>query len=145
MKDLIKTTTITLTALFLSVILLSAQEHNHKHGDDKGSHKHQIVDTKKIDKNNDGVIYECPMKCEDASDKPGECSKCGMDLKKVPVNKSSSKKHMTPKMENHSSHNNIDKNGDGFVYECPMKCEDASDKAGECSKCGMDLKKVPVN
>ncbi len=26
--------------------------------------------------------YECPMKCEPASDKPGECSKCGMKLKK---------------------------------------------------------------
>ncbi|MDA3862095.1 MAG: heavy metal-binding domain-containing protein [Melioribacteraceae bacterium] len=28
------------------------------------------------------VSYECPMKCEPASDKPGECSKCGMELKK---------------------------------------------------------------
>lgn len=26
-------------------------------------------------------------------------------------------------------------------YECPMKCEPASAKAGECSKCGMELKK----
>ncbi|MCK5457444.1 MAG: hypothetical protein KAI45_09990 [Melioribacteraceae bacterium] len=28
------------------------------------------------------VSFECPMKCEPASDKPGECSKCGMELKK---------------------------------------------------------------
>ncbi len=28
------------------------------------------------------VSYECPMKCEPASNKPGECSKCGMELKK---------------------------------------------------------------
>lgn len=28
------------------------------------------------------VSYECPMKCEAASDKPGECSKCGMKYKK---------------------------------------------------------------
>ncbi len=30
---------------------------------------------------------------------------------------------------------------DGVSYECPMKCEPASSEAGECSKCGMDLKK----
>jgi len=30
----------------------------------------------------EGISYECPMKCEPASSKPGECSKCGMDLKK---------------------------------------------------------------
>lgn len=29
------------------------------------------------------VKYECPMKCEPASDKPGKCSKCKMELKKV--------------------------------------------------------------
>ncbi|NOX67044.1 MAG: hypothetical protein GXO85_14930 [Chlorobi bacterium] len=37
----------------------------------------------------------------------------------------------------------LDKNQDGFIYECPMKCE-AGDQAGECSKCGMELKKVSV-
>jgi hypothetical protein len=26
------------------------------------------------------------------------------------------------------------------MYECPMKCEPATDKAGKCGKCGMDLK-----
>ncbi len=148
MKNLIKTTAITLTVMLLSAIILSAQEHNNKHGDKKDGHKHQTVDTKKIDKNNDGIIYECPMKCEEASDKAGECSKCGMDLKEISIKNSSSKKHskhMNHETENHSSHSSIDKNGDGFVYECPMKCEDASDKAGECSKCGMNLKKVPTN
>ena len=25
------------------------------------------------------------------------------------------------------------------TYECPMKCEPASAKAGKCSKCGMNL------
>ena len=25
------------------------------------------------------------------------------------------------------------------MYECPMKCEPASAKAGKCGKCGMDL------
>ena len=26
------------------------------------------------------------------------------------------------------------------MYECPMKCEAPTDKAGKCGKCGMDLK-----
>lgn len=26
-----------------------------------------------------------------------------------------------------------------MTYECPMKCEPASDHAGKCGKCGMDL------
>jgi hypothetical protein len=26
------------------------------------------------------------------------------------------------------------------MYECPMKCEPATAKAGKCGKCGMDLK-----
>ena len=25
------------------------------------------------------------------------------------------------------------------MYECPMKCETATAKAGKCGKCGMDL------
>ena len=37
----------------------------------------------------------------------------------------------------------LDLNKDGYIYECSMKCE-TSDNAGECSKCGMDLKKVSV-
>ena len=57
------------------------------------------------------------MKCEPASDKPGKCSKCGMDLKKI---KSEDAKAW---------------------YECPMKCEPASAKPGKCGKCGMELKK----
>ncbi len=35
-----------------------------------------------VDAKNAKASYECPMKCEPASDKPGECSKCGMKLKK---------------------------------------------------------------
>lgn len=30
-------------------------------------------------------------------------------------------------------------NGTTTMYECPMKCEPASDKAGKCGKCKMDL------
>jgi transcription initiation factor IIE alpha subunit len=28
------------------------------------------------------------------------------------------------------------------MYQCPMKCEPASAKAGKCGKCGMDLVEV---
>jgi hypothetical protein len=28
------------------------------------------------------------------------------------------------------------------MYECPMKCEKPSAKAGKCGKCGMDLKAI---
>jgi len=31
------------------------------------------------------IIYQCPMHPEEVSDKPGKCSKCGMDLEKVVV------------------------------------------------------------
>lgn len=30
------------------------------------------------------------------------------------------------------------------MYECPMKCEPATAKAGKCGKCGMDLKAKKV-
>ncbi len=30
------------------------------------------------------------------------------------------------------------------VYECPMKCQPATDKTGKCAKCGMELKPVDL-
>ena len=146
MKDLIKIATVVISLILLSTTIISAQEHNHMNKTDKEA-KH-MMDTKKIDKNGDGIVYECPMKCEEASDKPGECSKCGMKLVKIDMKNHSSKnmeEHMNHKMENNSKYKNIDKNNDGIVYECPMKCEEASDKPGECSKCGMALKEVKTN
>ena len=62
------------------------------------------------------VLYSCPMHPEVTSDKPGKCSKCGMDLVKQ------EKKMAT--------------------YSCPMHAEVTSDKPGKCSKCGMDLTKT---
>lgn len=175
MKSVIKVSVLVLTVMLLSAVFLSAQEHNHMHMNKKNNDSNQMMDAKKIDKNNDGVIYECPMKCEPASDKPGECSKCGMTLKKISVdkaNKEMMKAHSNmmkkdkkadcgddnnaatccgdKKIKTNGTNSNaigaaeIDKNKDGYVYECPMKCEPASDKPGECSKCGMNLKKVKV-
>jgi len=68
------------------------------------------------------VKYSCSMHPEITSDKPGKCSKCGMDLTK------SKKEKM--KME-------VMK-----MYTCPMHPEVTSEKPGKCSKCGMDLTKV---
>jgi len=81
----------------VSVAAFAFQEKQHKHG------------------KKEAAKYECPMKCEAPSDKPGKCGKCGMELKK--------QKEATAQ------------------YECPMKCEPAKDKPGKCGKCGMDLKK----
>lgn len=33
----------------------------------------------------DVVIYQCPMHPEEISNKPAQCSKCGMDLEKATV------------------------------------------------------------
>ena len=66
--------------------------------------------------------YSCPMHPDVVSDKPGKCSKCGMDLRLSPKEKM--------KME-------VMK-----IYTCPMHPDVTSNKPGKCSKCGMDLTKV---
>jgi hypothetical protein len=33
----------------------------------------------------DRVMYQCPMHHEEMSDKPAQCSKCGMDLEKITI------------------------------------------------------------
>ena len=62
------------------------------------------------------VIYSCPMHADVTSDKPGKCSKCGINL--------------------------IEKEIKASVYACPMKCEGDKtyDKPGKCPVCGMNLK-----
>ena len=117
-----------------------------------------IINLRSADKNKDGVVYECPMKCELAQDKEGECSKCGMKLKEVSL-KNAEHKHgkESHKMMDHSilkkgdpDHkididlHSIDKNNDGKLYQCPMKCEAPQDNNGECSKCGMALKETEI-
>ncbi len=173
MKNVIKTATVALVIMLLSSVLVMAQEHNHTHKGDKSMEKSKTMDMKSIDKNNDGVVYECPMKCEAPSDKPGECSKCGMSLKKVSVkdatsgsmnkgmkmdhgkmmNHDKNGKHMDmdhSKMDNHLLHkgtidvSKIDKNKDGKVFQDMMDWNVISDKAGDCPICGMTLKEVTV-
>ena len=69
----------------------------------------------------DKMKYSCPMHPEVTSDKPGKCSKCGMNLVL------SKKDHM--------------KMGSMKMYSCPMHPGITSDKPGKCAKCGMELVK----
>ena len=123
----------------------------------------EMSDHMSLDKNKDGKIFECPMKCEAGKDAPGECSKCGMKLKEVSVKDSEHKngnkehkmmdhskmdhskmKHAKMEHKEMSENHSIDKNKDGKIFECPMKCEAGKDVPGECSKCGMKLKEVSI-
>lgn len=63
--------------------------------------------------------YICPMHPDVTSDKPGKCSKCGMDLNLSP------KEKMKQEVMK--------------IYTCPMHPDVTSDKPGKCSECGMDL------
>ncbi len=88
MKNLIKIVTIAIVVSFLSSTFITAQEHNHKHKGDKNKSEQMMMKMekmKKIDKNKDGIVYECPMKCEAPKDAPGECPKCGMKLQKISI------------------------------------------------------------
>ncbi len=167
MKRLIKISA-TLLVLFFVTGNISAQEHKTIHKAQKSMMK---MDVKKMDKNNDGSVYQCPMCPGQISDKPGDCLKCGITMKKVSVQdaekamRDAMKKNGEMHMHKDQTHmkkgdmemhkhgmkagknldlNKYDKNGDGYVYECPMQCGEPSDKHGECHKCGMMLEKVKV-
>jgi hypothetical protein len=63
--------------LFSFALLLSATS--------CGNHDHKNTSTEKSapSTNSATTMYECPMKCEPATDKAGKCNKCGMDLVEV--------------------------------------------------------------
>src|SRR6266540_848698 len=69
------------------------------------------------------VKYSCPMHPDVTSDKPGKCTKCGMDLALSPKEKM--------KME-------VVKK-----YCCPVHPEETSDKPGKCPKCGTVMNRSP--
>ncbi|MBE0647427.1 MAG: copper-translocating P-type ATPase [Bacteroidales bacterium] len=85
---------------------ISANQSHHDHGD-HGDHSQ-------------GTYY-CPMHCEGDKtyDKPGDCPKCGMDLKMVEVPSAGP--------------------AGKTIYTCPMHPEVKQDHPGSCPKCGMDL------
>jgi putative DNA topoisomerase len=69
----------------------------------------------------DTLQYSCPMHPDIVSNKPGKCSKCGMDL-------TLSKKEQ---MKQEVTHTN--------TYTCPMHKEVVSAHEGICAKCGSKL------
>lgn len=103
--------------------------------------------------------YSCPMHSDVTSNKPGKCTKCGMDMTKMKKDKmkmSAMKTYACPKHQDVTS----DKPGKCSkcsmdmtkmkkdkmemsalkTYECPMHPDVTSDKPGKCSKCKMDMK-----
>lgn len=66
--------------------------------------------------------YQCPMHPEVVSDNPGECPKCGMELKLVELNETK-KESLANKTE----------------YTCTMHPEVIKNAPGKCPKCGMPL------
>jgi len=120
MKNIIRIVTLTVVVGFLSTTFLSAQEHNHQHKSvrNKTAEMMQKMNKmKKIDKNKDGFVYECPMKCEAPQDTPGECSKCGMKLQKMSI-KDMDKKMMNKgkMMKNKMNHEKM-KNNKNMMHD----------------------------
>lgn len=129
-----KTTKNLFVALVIGLITattIQAQDHNHKESD---------VKSEQMSKE----MYVCPMHADEKSENPGKCPKCGMDMKKMEMKKGkmdhSKMDHSKMKSDSKESMSS----DMASAYMCPMKCEGDKtyDKAGECPKCGMDLKKV---
>jgi uncharacterized paraquat-inducible protein A len=95
-------TKILITTIALGLFTVSTMQAQEKKHDDT---KHEHMDMAK-----DKAMYTCSMHPEVKSDKPGECPKCGMELKKM-----------------------------AKAYTCSMHPEVKSDKPGECPKCGMKM------
>lgn len=103
-------TKILITTIALGLFTISTMQAQEKKHDDM---KHEHMDMAK-----DKAMYTCSMHPEVKSDKPGDCPKCGMELKKMEM------KH--DKMM-------------AKTYTCSMHPEVKSDKPGECPKCGMKM------
>ena len=94
-----------------SVIAQEKKQKEMKHDSMKTETNHSKMDMK--------TMYTCPMHADVKSDKPGECTKCGMDLKKMKMDHSKMAK----------------------TYTCSMHPEVISKDPGKCPKCGMKLMK----
>ena len=101
-------------------------------------------------------FYTCPMHPDVKSDKPGKCSKCGMELtlsKKEQLKKDVAKTYTCPvhadvvsnypgKCPKCSSKLVVNRKGSKqgtVVYTCGMHPDVISDKPGKCPICGMAL------
>ncbi|MCF6308836.1 MAG: hypothetical protein L3J09_12920 [Flavobacteriaceae bacterium] len=134
--------------LFVTLVIglftaTNVQAQDHKHGD---SDKETVAMSKEM--------YVCPMHADEKSEKLGKCSQCGMEMKKGDMKhgKMNHGKMDHGKMDHSKTdHSKIKTDTKesmstdmASAYSCPMKCEGDKtyDKAGKCSKCGMNLKKV---
>jgi len=90
-------------------------------------------------------MYTCPMHADVTSDKPGECPKCGMDLKKTKIKMDSTKMGHS-KMEMKQNKMMMKHEQMAKTYVCPMHPDQMSNKPGKCPSCGMALQvaKAPV-
>ncbi len=144
------------TYLFIAAIMLTGFSLGQDKSGSPGSDEKTSFDLQAIDVNNDGNVYQCPMDFDVLSDKPGECSKCGMKLKEVTIEKASdnlvNKGYSVKTDENDNSivHdgminlNEIDANKDGMVYQDMMDYNVISDNPGTCPLCGMTLQEVSL-
>jgi hypothetical protein len=86
-------------------------------------HKEDTETTVAVDK---AYYYTCPMEQHKhiSSDKPGDCSECGMKLVAAVETKSDSAEY----------------------YGCPMQSHShiRHEKAGKCEECNMDLKPMKL-
>lgn len=112
----------------------------------------------KADTTKHATFYSCPMHADVKSEKPGKCSKCGMDLKlsgKEQMKTAVTKNYRCPVHVNEISHDpgkcpqcgrklklsakEQMKAEVGKVYTCPMHPDVALNKDGVCPKCGKAL------
>ena len=73
-------------------------------------------------------LYMCPMHPQITSDKPGDCSICGMRLVEQKVSPAPNDKNRA-----------ADAAAQKKLYMCPMHPQITSDKPGDCPICGMRL------
>lgn len=76
------------------------------------------------------IVYVCPMHPDATNPSSGKCPKCGMDLVKT-----------TEKMDTHALKGSQTMTKTVTKYVCPMDGT-SSDKPGKCSKCAMKMVKT---
>lgn len=101
--------------------------------------------------------YTCPMHADVKSDKPGACSKCGMELQKTGNVKNhqccggmktecdsakTGMDHSKMEMKHDSTEMKMDHSKMTKTFVCPMHPEVTSNNSGKCPKCGMDMKEM---
>ena len=88
--------------------------------------------------------YYCPMHSAITSDKPGKCSKCGMEMKKMEMETTT--KYSCPKcdwtippVKGQCPHST-----EAIMKDGELKCAYCHDSEGKCSKCGMEMEKIEI-